>query len=392
MLALAAVVIGAIVYAFMPRPVAVDVAEVTRGPLRVVVEEEGQTRVRDRYVVSSPIGGRLRRVRVEEGEPTVAGQTLLAAVDPAEATIPDPRALAEAEARVRVAQAALERAKPEVERARAEYEFAETESRRITEAFERAAVSPHEMDEAQTRKRTAEASLRSAEFAEEVARFELRLAETALLRARPRSESDPEPGAFEIRAPVDGRVLRVLQESATVVAPGTPLVEVGDPADLEIVIDVLSTDAVRIRPGAVVTLHRWGGGRPLDARVRLVEPAAFTKVSALGVEEQRVNVIADFTGPREERDGLGDAYRVEAAIEVWARDDVLRVPTSAMLRRGDRWAVFVESGGRASLRLVEVGERSAESAQVLGGLAAGERVIVYPGDQVRDGARVRVRR
>src|SRR5688572_24581316 len=219
MLAVAAAVIGAIVYAFLPRPVAADVQEVTRGALRVVVEEEGRTRIRDRYVVSSPISGRLRRVEVREGDSTKTGQTLLAAVDPLEASVPDPRALAEAEARVRVATAVLERAGPEVERARAELDFAVTENRRIREAFERASVSPHEVDEAEMIERTRRAALRSAEFAAEVARFELELAQTALLRARPRSETEAEPGAFEIRAPVDGRVLRVLQESATVVSP-----------------------------------------------------------------------------------------------------------------------------------------------------------------------------
>ncbi len=387
-LIIALAIVGAIVYALLPRPVPVDLAEVTRGPLTVVVEEEGETRIRERYVVSAPLSGRIRRVDVDPGDPVEGGQTLLAAIDPVEPALLDARALAEAEARVRVARAAQERAGPEVERALAAAEYAELDLRRIREAFERGAATPQEVDLAELTARTRRAELRSAQFDAEVARFEVELAEAALLRTRPTSESPGEPQPFEIRSPVDGRVLRVLQESAAVVSPGTPLVEVGDPTDLEIVIDVLSSDAVRIRPGAPITLERWGGSRPLRAAVRVVEPAGFTKISALGVEEQRVNIVADFTSPQEDRAGLGDAYRVEAAIEVWSDDDVLRVPTSALFRHEGQWAVFVADRGRARLRTVTIGERNASHAAVLDGLKEGEQVLIYPSDRVRDGVAV----
>jgi HlyD family secretion protein len=232
--------------------------------------------------------------------------------------------------------------------------------------------------------RQASEEYKSAKFAEDIAKYELELAKAALIRTR----SNSTDAQFEIRSPITGRVLRVQQESATIVTPGSPLVELGDPRALEIEIDVLSSDAVQVRPGAKVFLEQWGGENALQARVRLVEPSAFTKISALGVEEQRVNVIADFVDPPEARPTLGDQYRVEAKIVTWEKDDVLRVPTSALFRDGDEWSVFVVNDKHARLRTVKIGRRNSRDAEVLEGLTENEQVVLYHSDKLRDGVSV----
>jgi HlyD family secretion protein len=388
------VLVGALLYAFLPRPVAVEAAAVARGPMQVTVDEDGRTRIKEEFTISAPLAGRLARITLDEGDSVEAGKTLLASIDPMDPSLLDPRALAEAEARASAAQAALDRAGAAVASAGAALELAQTELARLREAGRGSAASPKELDEAVLVESLRSEELRAAEFARDVARFELEQARAALLYANPSiQESGVGGGAvrrFEILAPVSGRVLRVLQKSAGVVTPGQALIQIGDPADLEVEVDVLSTDAVPIRPGAPVTLERWGGDHPLRAVVRLVEPAAFLKISALGVEEQRVNVIIDFVDPPEARAGLGDAFRVEARIVVWQADDVLQVPTGALFRDADSWAVFAIKDGRARTRRVTLGRRNSEHAQVLEGLAPGEEVILYPGDTVREGVRVSV--
>jgi HlyD family secretion protein len=255
---------------------------------------------------------------------------------------------------------------------------------------EKKLISAQELETAEMRAVTAAQDARAAAFAAQVAVFELEQAEAALRRGLPLGDDARGEGPrVVVRAPADGVVLRVFQESARLVAGGTPLLEVGDPADLEVRVEVLSRDGVAARPGAPVLLERWGGEGVLNARVRLVEPAAFTKVSALGVEEQRVNLIADFTDPSERRTGLGDGYRVEARIVVWEANDVPKAPTGALFQRDEGWRVFVVEGGRARLRVVEAGRSNGVETQVIGGLEPGERVIVYPGDRVTDGVRVR---
>jgi HlyD family secretion protein len=239
--------------------------------------------------------------------------------------------------------------------------------------------------------RTLEQDYQAAKFAEDVARFELEMARAALLRTRPTQNGPPDGRQFPIRSPITGTVLRVFQKSETVVAAGARLLELGDAEDLEAEIDVLSSDAVKIQPGMTAYLEQWGGNAPLMGHVRLVEPSAFTKVSALGVEEQRVNVIIDFVDPPQNRAALGDAFRVEARIVIWEQPDVLQVPTGALFRSGDAWAVFVADQDQAHLRTVELGHRNSQAAQVLSGLQVGDQVVLHPSDKVRDGFAVKKR-
>lgn len=394
-------IISALIWAFRPQPVAVEEAEVIRGPMQVGVEEDGQTRIRERYVVSSPLAGRLLRITLDPGDAVVAGETLLAAIEPTDPSLLDVRALAQAEAKVRMAEAFLQGAEARLGRANAELEYAESERTRVLGLYEQGTLGIEEVERTELRHKSAQQDVRSALFAQEVAKFELEQAQAALLHTRPAQENgngsvttQPEP-QLRIVAPVNGVVLRRLQESSAVVPAGTPLLEVGDARDLEVVIDVLSTDAVQIEPGSPATIERWGGDEPLKAVVRLVEPSAFTKISALGVEEQRVNIILDLLAPPEERATLGDAYRVEANITLWQAEDVVQVPTGALFRRGEQWSVFViesEAGGDVAKELpVRIGHRNGLWAEVIEGLTAGQRVVAYPSDRVISGTRVIMR-
>lgn len=384
---------AAAVYAFLPKPVPVDLARVEPGDLQVFVEEDGKTRLRDRYVVSSPLAGRLRRITLRPGDRVPAGQTL-AVVEPADPELLDPRALAQAEARVKASKAALDKAGAQLKWNEAALELAETEYGRTQLLLQKNAVSKAELETRVMQKRTREEELRTARFAEEVARFELEQARAALLRTRPGGIGGDEHSQFEIPSPalpksgVVFHVLRVLKESEAVVTAGTPLIELGDLSDLEVEIDVLSSDAVKIRPGARVLLEQWGGDEPLEARVRLVEPSGRTKISALGVEEQRVNVIADFPDREKIPAALGDGFRVEAKIIIWEKADVLKVATSALFRHGAGWAVFRVEAGRAVLRPVKVGKKNGLAAEVIEGLDPDDMVVVHPSDKVADGTQV----
>ncbi|MBI3467593.1 MAG: efflux RND transporter periplasmic adaptor subunit [Planctomycetes bacterium] len=383
--------VAALVYAFRPQPVPVDTERVTRGPLLVTVDEDGRTRIRERYVVSSPLAGRLSRIQLKPGDAVKAGNTTLALIEPADPSLLDARARAEAQARVNAATAAIEQAKSNSQRAIAALEAAQTDFRRAQALVEKRSISQDEFEEAQLQLRTKVEEARSAGHAVQIAQYELELAQAALLRTDPQAETSGETWRMEIDSPINGRVLRVMQESAGIVTAGTPLIEVGDPQDLEVVVDVLSSDAVKIAPGDRALLEHWGGPRPLEGRVRLVEPSGFTKISALGVEEQRVNVIIDFVAPPAERPSLGDAYRVEARVIVDEAPSALKVPNSATFRSGDEWAVFVVSDGRAVVRPVKLGRRNEHEAEVLGGVADGDLVIVHPSDKVTAGVAVEPR-
>jgi HlyD family secretion protein len=374
-----------------PEPIMVDAAAVTRGPMQITVDEEGVTRIRERYVVSAPLAGRLQRITLDPADPVRADETIIATIEPTPPELLDPRAIARAEARVRGAGAALARASAVLERAQAEYELAERELARVARAFDSNAANQSELDEARTAERTASRSLDVAADERDIARFELDVARAALLYARGESPDDTASGRMHLTSPIDGAVLRVLRESVTVVAPGEPLIEVGDPRDLEIVIDVLSADGVRIDAGDRVVIDHWGGAEPLDARVRLVEPSAFTHVSALGIEEQRVNVIAEFVSPPEQRLSLGDRFRVEARIIIWETDNALLAPSSSVFRVDDGFAVFVVDDGVAELTPVAVGRRNGRVTQILGGLSPGDAVVLHPSDRLGPGSRIRVR-
>ncbi len=402
---LVAVVIGglaaAIAMAMQPTPVAVDLVVATRGPMQVTVDEEGRTRIREPYVISTPLQGRSSRIALDPGDPVIAGQTVIASIDPREPALLYARMRAAAEARVRAAAAAMRQAGAALGQAAAATDFAENELARVRSAEAAGATMPREVDAAETELRTRREAYRAARFAEEIARFELEQAEAALAFSGGEDAGGGASGAsgedrFVIRSPITGSVLRVLQRSSAVLEPGAPLVEVGDPSDLEVVIDVLSADAVAIRPGASVVIDAWGGPEPLEAVVRTVEPSAFTELSALGVEEQRVNIVADFRSPPQERPTLGDGYRVEARILVWESPEVLQVPAGAVFRPlgaagTDRWAVFTVEDGRARRREVTIGRRSWRTIQITGGLEPGEPVVLHPSDRLAEGVRVAVR-
>lgn len=381
-----------LLYAFWPRPIPVDLAAVTQGPLSVTIDEEGETRVKDVYIVSAPLAGRLLRIEGDVGDPVEAAKTVVATIRPQQPTLLDVRSEREAEAAVKAAEAALELAIAERERARAELRFAGNDLERAQRLAERGNIAERALDQARLDVRTREAALAAANATVQVRRFELETARAQLITPGAAAQSDGLQCCVELQAPVDGRILKIIRESESVVEAGEPLIEIGDPARLEIVSDLLSSDAVRVAAGDAVMIERWGGGAVLKGRVRRVEPAGFTKVSALGIEEQRVNVVIDFLDPHDAWRRLGHGYRVEVRIVVWQADEVVRVPIGALFREGEDWAVFVAANGRAVLRRVTLGQRNSEFAEVRDGLAANERVVVHPSDRIVDGARVVERR
>lgn len=385
----AALMIAALIaLGFRPTPVLVDVEHVTRGHLAVTIEDEGHARVIDRYEVSAPLTAQARRVHLEVGDEVRLGDVLVT-LDAPPAPVLDVRAVQEARARLAAAEAALETAREDVRALAAQALFAREEHQRITELAERQLVSRSELDRAASELDRAEALTGSARFRVQTAIAQRDAARAALAYA---GGQDPDAsGVLELRAPVAGRVLRRHFESTRVVQSGAPIIEIGDPSRLEAAVDVLSADAVRIEPGMRVLFERWGESGVLEGRVRRVEPAAFTKISALGVEEQRVWVISDITSDAREWSRLGDHYRVNARFVLWESDDVLRVPTSALFRHEGSWAVFVLREGRAELRGVEIGRRAAIRSEVLDGLEEGERVVVHPDRDVSNGTRLRVR-
>lgn len=386
MFVVAALAALAIAWGFWPRPVLIETGEVASRPLQITVEEEARTRVKERYVLYAPVAGYLRRIDLDVGDAVTLGAPL-AVLDPLRPAVLDPRARAEAEARVAAARAALKRAESTLRQVEAEAELAADEFRRREDLLDRQLISRSEFDEARGRMRAAEALRAAAASAVEVARYDLEGAEAAL-RYSGGAQEDAPVETVPVRSPVDGHVLKVLQESAGVVTAGQALLEVGDPRQLEVEVEVLSRDAVRIQPGGRVLFERWGGDEALEGVVRTVEPTGFTKISALGVEEQRVLVIADFIAPPESWRRLGDGYRVEAKFVVWEREDALTVPASALFRRDDGWAVFVVEDDRARFRQVKVGPGSGLLTEVIEGLDAGDVVIVHPDDEVADGVRV----
>ena len=385
---LGAILVAALVYAFRPQPVPVDLAVIERGELTVTIDGDGQTRVREVYVVSAPVPGRVLRIERHVGDAVVANETLLATIQPGDPTFLDRRAQAQAEAAIKAAEAAFALAEAEQARALAELDFARAELNRAEQLAKRGNVSQRDLDRAKLELRTRNAALSTAKASIEMRRFELETARAALIQpGEEGGEGDRQACCVEVYSPVDGRILRVIHESEGVVAAGAWLVELGDPHDLEIVVDLLSGDAVRIREGAEVTIEDWGGVS-LAGRVRRVEPYAFTKVSALGIEEQRVNVIVDFTDPQKKWQGLGHGYRVDAHILDWRGEDVLKLPLGALFRDGDSWAVFVAEDGVAKLRHIEIDHGNGREAEVLDGLAEGATVILHPGDRIFDGVRV----
>lgn len=382
---------AAVAWAVMPGAVPVETAPVIKGKFVASVDEDGKTRVRERYIVAAPLAGRLGRIRFKVGDP-IKVDDAVATITPSPAPLMDPRTREEVEERLGAAEANVGRAKAVVERARAQSAQANTDFNRTRTLADRGAATAQALEHAELAVRLADRDLRAAEFLDRAAEHELSQMRALLARYSGDTNADQPAESWNVAAPVSGVVLRVAQESETIVQPGTPLLDVGDPRDLEIVVDVLSTDAVEIRPGAEVTIVHWGGPAALSGRVRRVEPAAFTKVSTLGVEEQRVNVLIDIVSPAEQWASLGDAYQVDAQIVVFTLDDAIIIPAGALFRRGDQWKVFVVKDGRAQIRDVQLLRRSGRFAAIASGLKQDDVVIVYPGDRVASGVRVGVRK
>ncbi len=387
-------IVSGIAYSFLPKPVPVDMAHVKRGSLLVTVDEDGKTRIKDKYIVSAPLQGHLLRIDLEPGDFVPIGKTL-AVIEPTAPELLDARARAESKARVEAAKASKRQAQAQFLRAQKAYTKAKSHMDRIHPLFLSGNYSEENYEESQHNVKILQQELKAVEFAVQVADHQLALAEAAFLRTEPNGVSSSKDHAFKIDFQIaeEVKVLRVFQESARVVTPGTQLIELGNPTNLEVEIDVLSQDAVKITKGAKVFLEEWGGEHALPGRVRLVEPAAFLKVSALGVEEQRVNVIIDFDFPSAKEhmkalSSLGDAFRIVARIVVWEGKDVVKVPAGSLFRHEGGWAVFAVVVGVAELRPVEVGHTNGLETEIRSGLQEGERVILNPSDKILPGVEV----
>lgn len=373
-------VVAFLVWAFLPRPVEVELAEVALRSLDVAVEEEGQARIREIFTVSATSAGKLQRISLHAGDVVAEGDRV-ASIGPAAPVLLDSRSRAVAQASAAAAEAAMDLARAQLAEAEATRDFAATEANRATALFQKDAISQRAYDNAIRDQKTAQATVGSA-----LANLSVREKELESALAVLKSDSTARC-CVDILSPVSGRVLRVLTESEQVVQSGTPLLELGDPGNLEIVVDLLSSDAVRVVPGALATISGWGGP-PIAARVTRVEPSAVTRVSALGIEEQRVTVILSLDGDPQSWSALGHGFRVIARIGIWHQDEVLTIPVGALFRDGSDWATYVLRDDRAALQKITLGERSEEYAQVLDGLGPGDQVVVHPSDQVSSGVAV----
>jgi HlyD family secretion protein len=395
---------AAIFLGMQPQPMEVDHASVAEAPLRVTVDEEGKTRLRNVYVVSAPLAGTLRRLPFKVGDPIAAGQPV-ATLEPVKSAVLDPRSSAEAAARMQAASALREAADARLatavqneKAAAADAEFWQSQLAREEKLLKSGDIPAERVERTRAEARRTAALLDAAKQSVSLARAEIQRSradvESAQAAASNPSLSPVNRSAgpvIQVRSPVSGRVLKLVQESESVVQPGQPILEIGNTRALEIVVELLSTDAVKVAPATPVELSRWGGDKPLQALVRLIEPAGFTKLSALGVEEQRVRVVADLTSPESDYARLGDGYRVEAAFILWQSDKVLQVPASALFRKGEQWQVFVIQNSVAQLRDVTVGHRNGLAAEITAGLKPGEMVIVHPNEKLAAGAQVKLR-
>ncbi|MBR0962062.1 efflux RND transporter periplasmic adaptor subunit [Bradyrhizobium japonicum] len=394
--ALLAAIAGGLVWFAWPRPVLVDLATVAKGPIEITADDDGKTRVRHVYTVSAPIAGKVLRIShplgeqgpsLHVGDEVVANQTVVALMQPTLPGFIDVRSRDQLQAEVLAADAAIQQQEAEVKRIEAALDFSRTEFQRAQTLLRTQSISAQAFDKAKFDVVTNEAALASAK-----AQVEMRRAVRTSLAARLMDPANAAPSAeptccIRVRAPASGRVLKIIQDSETTVLPGTPLVDIGNPLDLEVVADLLSTDAVQIKVGAPVRIDGWGGPS-IGGKVVRVDPAGFLKVSALGIEEQRVRVTIDFTDPPEAWAPLGHDYRVIVHVTTWSAPDALTVPVSALFRKADRWAVFTDDNGRAKTTLVQIGHRNNRTAEVLSGLAAGDRVVLHPSDRIADGGSI----
>lgn len=382
MAALALAIAGGLAYALWPRPVPVDTELIGKGPLRVTVDEEGKTRIKDIFVVSAPVAGRLLRSSLKTGQEVKKNDTILAVMEPAVPPFLDLRTRREVEHQIKSAEAAEELAKAEVRQIRFELQFSQRELDRAVTLAKTKVIPERNVEKARMEAERLKAALARAEANEQVRLHEHE--RVLALRTGPEDPAASSHGAsccVTVQSPVSGRVLKIIQESEQVVAQGAPLVELGDPANIELTVELLSADAVRVPPGAKATIEGWGG-EALEAKVDRIDPAGFTKISALGIEEQRVRVVLSLTGTAEQRNRLGHDYRVFVRIMVEERSTVLLVPLGALFRKGNSWAVYVVEGGQAHTRTIELGPRNTSHAEVLTGLAERAQVILHPSDRV----------
>lgn len=386
-----AALLGVLAVLFRPNPVVVEAAIASRGPMKVTVSSEGRTKAKDQFEVVAPIAGRLLRISLKAGDSVVEGRTIIAVIEPPQPQFNDSRSNAELEAKVKAAEAALGHALADQDRAKADLEFAKQEIDRNRSLSSIGAVSNRVLQQAERDIKTREAALMVAESVVKQRTSELELAKASLTNPSPGpSEASDPPPSLEIRAPVTGKVLNVIKESEAIVTPGMPLVQLGDVTKLEVMLEMLSEDAVKVRPGSSAVLEGWGGTQ-LNARVRRIEPSGFTKVSALGIEEQRVRVMLDFTDPPEKWETLGHGYRVNAKITIWNGDNVLKVPLGSLFRDENTWACYAIVGGQAQLKHLEIGHINDAEAEVLAGLADGAAVILHPSDRITNAVPVVMR-
>ncbi len=388
-IAISAVAIFVIAYGFIPSPVPVDAVKASRGSMRVTIDEEGKTRVKERFVISAPVPGFMRRLELEVGDPVKKGQKVVE-LEPLRSAVLDPRSRAEAEASVSSARSSLKAAEENARAAEAEADYARKRLERLKNLYAENLISKDIFDQADSEAKRTEANRISTEATVKVTRSELDKAEAKLGYSIAEGITD-RSRVIAIRTPVEGRILKIHRESEGVVNTGEPLIDISDPRKLEVKVEVLSADAVNIRPGTPVLFERWGEDPPLTGKVRVIEPAAFTKISSLGVEEQRVLVITDITSLPESWQRLGDGYRVEARFIIWEGKDVLQIPASALFRKANGWAVFVIKNNKASQRTVDIGHRNGLVAEIISGITEGEMVITHPDDSIKEGTRVRPR-
>ncbi|MCU7802194.1 MAG: HlyD family efflux transporter periplasmic adaptor subunit [Candidatus Thiodiazotropha sp. (ex Lucinoma borealis)] len=385
------ILLATLIWAFIPKPIAVDLLTLAPGELVVTVDEEGETRVEDVFVLSAPISGRAMRIDAEVGDRVVANETLLAEIEPIDPTLLDPRSEAQARADIRAAEANRNLSDAAVKEASVELNFALSELKRSRSLRKEAVISARELESAERTYQTRQAARETAIATRQARQAELERARAELISPTAVRQKSEACQCVPITSPVDGRILMILHKSEGVVSAGEPLVEIGDPRELEIVADLLSTDAVKVETGQTVIIENWGGKEALSGTVRRVEPYGFTKVSALGIEEQRVNVIIDFTTPKAQWTRIAHGYQVDVRIILWQGSNVLKLPLTALFRDGDKWAVFVEEQGKAHRHLVEIGRRTGLEAEILTGLVTGERIVVHPSDKIAEGVSIEAR-
>lgn len=384
----AALLAAGLVWLFQPRPVPVDLFTVERSAMRVTVDEDGRTRIRDVFVVSAPIAGVKQRITHKVGDRVVANDTIIASIVPTDPAFLDPRSEKQAQASVKAAEAALEFARADVRRAEAEFSYAQSELQRARRLATTGNISESALDRAEREMRIRQAALEEAQAQLGIRTFELERARAGLEPPSAAREQRDDCDCVHVYSPIGGRILQILRESESVIPAGAELVEVGDPGNLEIVVDLLSADAVKVAPGQDVIVDDWGGDGPLAGIVRRVEPYGFTKTSALGIEEQRVNVIIDITTPREQWQDLGHGFRVENRIILWQDENVLAAPATALFRQGDDWAVFRVDDGTVHTRVVETGRRDGINVEITAGLEEGDRILLHPSGRVGDGTSI----